>query len=219
VAKIPDGASKSDVPKMLQTLLGDRFKLVAHWGTVERPVLVLMVGKDGPKLKESTETSIPLEESAPLKPYQTRSDTPDGPILTTMSPDGNMITNMGTRGTIIQRSHADTQAITLDCTGVTMVALADRLTRIFLSRGEGRQVVDTTGLTGKYDFSVVVDTPMLTPAAGAGANAPPGAAASEPSGGASLSMSLKKLGLTLEPRKTPVEQLIIDHVERTPTEN
>jgi uncharacterized protein (TIGR03435 family) len=31
--------------------------------------------------------------------------------------------------------------------------------------------------------------------------------------------SLKSLGLELENRKAPVEQLIVDRVEKTPTEN
>jgi uncharacterized protein (TIGR03435 family) len=30
---------------------------------------------------------------------------------------------------------------------------------------------------------------------------------------------VKKLGLKLEPRQAKVEQLVIDHVEKTPTEN
>ncbi len=30
---------------------------------------------------------------------------------------------------------------------------------------------------------------------------------------------LQKLGLTLEPRKGPVETIVVDHIERTPTEN
>ena len=219
VAKIPDGASKSDVPKMLQTLLEERFKLAVHWGTEERPALALIVGKDGPKLTESAATPVPFDENAPLKAYQVKADTPEGPVLTTMNPDGSMITNMGRRGTITQRSDPRAQTLILDCSGVTMAVFADRLTRIFLSRGEGRQVVDMTGLKGQYEFSVMVDTPSLVPAEGAGANASPAIAASEPSGGSSLFSSVKKLGLVLEPRRAPVQQLVIDHVEKTPTEN
>ena len=219
VAKMPDGASKGDVPKMLQTLLEERFKLAVHWETQERPVLALMVGKDGPKLKESPAPPVPIDENAPLKAYQAKADTPEGPVLTTINPDGSMITNMGTRGTITQRFHADTQTTTLDCSGVTMAALADRLTRIFQSRGEGKQVVDMTGLKGRYDFSVAIDTPMMAPAGGAPANASPATLASEPSGGSSLSSSVKNLGLKLEACKAPVEQFVVDHVEKTPTEN
>ena len=35
----------------------------------------------------------------------------------------------------------------------------------------------------------------------------------------SLFNSLKKAGLTLEPRKAPLEVLVIDQIQKTPTEN
>ena len=42
---------------MMQTLLGERFKLQAHQETREIPVLVLTLGKDGPKLKDAAPES------------------------------------------------------------------------------------------------------------------------------------------------------------------
>ena len=36
---------KDDAPKMLQTLLEERFKLVTHRTSAEHPVLALVVGK------------------------------------------------------------------------------------------------------------------------------------------------------------------------------
>ena len=172
-AKIPEGASQSDVPRMLQALLEERFKLAVHWGSQERPVLALIVGSDGVKMTESTTTPTPIEDSAPLKPYQVRGNTPDGPVLTTMNPNGTLTVNMGTRGVMTQRFDAQTQTTILDCRGTTMAVFADRLTQLFRSRGEDRHVVDMTGLKGSYQFSVVVDTPMMIPAGGNEANASP----------------------------------------------
>jgi uncharacterized protein (TIGR03435 family) len=43
-------------------------------------------------------------------------------------------------------------------------------------------------------------------------------AASDP-GGSSIFDSVQKLGLKLEPRKVPVEMIVIDKIEKTPTEN
>jgi uncharacterized protein (TIGR03435 family) len=58
---------------------------------------------------------------------------------------------------------------------------------------------------------------------GAGRAAPtgnsPAAAASEPGGSSSLFAAVQALGLKLEQRKAMVEQFVIDHVEKTPTEN
>jgi uncharacterized protein (TIGR03435 family) len=67
-------------------------------------------------------------------------------------------------------------------------------------------VLDRTGLTGKYDF--ILD---WTPDQGSQALDIPG-----PSLFAALQ---EQLGLKLEPTKGPVEMLIIDHAEKTPTEN
>ena len=44
---------------LLQSLLADRFRLKVHWETREVPVYALMPGKNGPKLKESTEVQEP----------------------------------------------------------------------------------------------------------------------------------------------------------------
>src|SRR5579884_1799309 len=53
VAKIPEGATKEQVPEMLQTLLAQRFKLVVHREKREAPAYALLVGRGGPRLKEA----------------------------------------------------------------------------------------------------------------------------------------------------------------------
>ncbi len=238
-AKLPDGASKDDAPKMLQALLEDRFKLAVHRETQQREVLALVVGKDGPKLKESTLTPDPFNDNDPPKPGEVRMDTPDGPVRMTRNPDGSMVFNLGSKGKITTRFDMQTQTMTMDSDGVTMAGFADSLSRLFQS--SGRQVVDMTGLKGTYEVSVEVSLAELRPpgggmgggppggpggglggpgVGGAPANASPATAASDPAGGAdSIFASVKKLGLKLEPRKAPVEQLIVDHVEKTPTED
>src|SRR2546429_365273 len=45
VATIPEGASKDQVPQMLQALLAERFKLTFHRESKERPIYALAVGK------------------------------------------------------------------------------------------------------------------------------------------------------------------------------
>src|SRR5215831_7488212 len=52
-AKLPDGASMSQVPAMLQTLLVDKFGLKSHRDSKEFPVYALEVAKSGLKMKES----------------------------------------------------------------------------------------------------------------------------------------------------------------------
>ncbi len=52
-AKIPEGATKDQLPAMFEALLVDRFKLAAHKETRVRSGYALVVDKNGPKLKES----------------------------------------------------------------------------------------------------------------------------------------------------------------------
>jgi len=50
LAKPPAGATKDQVPAMLQNLLADRFRLTVRVEMRDRPGYALTVGKDGPKL-------------------------------------------------------------------------------------------------------------------------------------------------------------------------
>jgi uncharacterized protein (TIGR03435 family) len=97
--------------------------------------------------------------------------------------------------------------------------------------GGGRQVVDETGLKGRYRVAVDISladvmamararglAPPPANAGGASAEQNPAAAASDPSGATVLG-SIEMLGLKLEPRTAPITQLIVDHVEKTPTPN
>jgi len=226
-ATLPEGASKDDAPAMLRALLEDRFKLSAHKETQEQKVLALLVGKNGAKLKPSTAVAQPVDPDAPLQPNQVVMDGPEGSVRITRKPDGSMIFDLGKRGTVTQTIDAQNQSLRLDSSMVTMAGFAETLSTI-LARMGGRQVVDMTGLTGNYEVAVEISfadlmalarsqgiVPPPTPP-GNSASAPP--VASDPEG-ASLYQSVKQLGLELQERKAPVEQLIVDHVEKMPTEN
>jgi len=233
VAKIPEGASKDDAPKMLQALLEERFKLAAHRDTQERPILALVVAKDGPKLKESPASIEPVDENAPLKPGERKIDTPDGPVRIMRNADGSTTINRGAKGTFTQRMDMQDQTITLESNRTTMAGFADMLTNILqMGGGGGRQVVDMTGLKGNYQVTVEISIadamaaaraqgmiPPGAPPGGGAAGASPAAAASDPGGGSTVFASVKKLGLKLEPSKASVDQLVVDHIEKTPTEN
>ena len=53
VAKGPEGTRREQLPEMMQALLAERFQLQAHHETKEVSGLLLTIGKNGPKLKES----------------------------------------------------------------------------------------------------------------------------------------------------------------------
>jgi len=223
VAKLPAGASKDDAPGMLQSLLGDRFGLVIHRSSAEHPVLALVVGKGGPKLKESTGTPVPLDENTPLKPGEVKMDTVNGAVRMTMARDGSATVNMGSRGIVTYRTDPATQATHMDADLVTMSGFADMLTQFSqMMGGTTLQFADMTGLTGHYQVTLdISQAERANMARSMGVDAPPtapGDAASDPAG-ASLLTAVQALGLKLEQRKAVVEQLIVDHMEKTPTEN
>jgi uncharacterized protein (TIGR03435 family) len=53
LAKIPNGATREQIPEMLVALLAERFKLAAHREKRNIPVYALIVANGGPKLKEA----------------------------------------------------------------------------------------------------------------------------------------------------------------------
>jgi uncharacterized protein (TIGR03435 family) len=122
-----------------------------------------------------------------------------------------------------------TQTLHMEASKVTMSGFADMLTQFSNMGGPGsRPVVDMTGLKGNYqvalDFSLaelmVMARSIMPEFAGAPATAAdPAAIASEPGGASSIFAAVKALGLRLEQRKAPIEQLVIDRVEKTPIEN
>jgi uncharacterized protein (TIGR03435 family) len=54
-AKLPTGASKDQMPEMLQALLADRLQLTIHHQTRPLPTNVLLVSKKGPKMHQVEE--------------------------------------------------------------------------------------------------------------------------------------------------------------------
>ena len=225
-ATMPEGATKDDAPAMLQALLEERFKLSAHRETAEHKVLALVVGKGGPKLKETSEQPKPIDETAPLKPNQMMIDGGEGPMRMTRNPDGSTTVDMGARGTMTQRFDAANRAIRIDSSMVTMAGFADTLSSIMAPMG-GDRVVDMTGLKGNYAVSIELSLADLMSIARSSGMAPPPppnggsnlGEASEPSGGTSVFQSVEQMGLKLEQQKAPVEQLVIDQAEKTPAEN
>ncbi len=232
LAKMPEGSSKDDAPKMLQSLLEERFKLTSHSASAEHSVMALVVGKGGPKLKESAGTPVAIDESAPLKPGEMKMDGPEGPVRAKVDiTTGSSVVDMGLKGKMSYKLNPATQSMHIDFTMTTMAGFADMMTQLFtqLSGGTGgRQVVDMTGIKGNYDASLELSlAEIIALARAAGANIPgapqggaPGQVASDPGGGgSSLTDAVQSMGLKLESRKAMVDQFVVDHIEKTPTEN
>jgi uncharacterized protein (TIGR03435 family) len=95
----------------------------------------------------------------------------------------------------------------------------------FASRFVDRPVVDMTELKGSYQVALDLSMDDLKNVAKAAGMAMPGgdaakaaAEASDPSG-SSIFQSVQQMGLKLEARKAPLDIIVIDHLEKAPTEN
>jgi uncharacterized protein (TIGR03435 family) len=148
-------------------------------------------------------------------------DGPNGLMIVTMNKDGSGSADMGERGKFKQKIDVQARTIHVEGGPATMEGMADMISQLTMSPAlqssgvPARQVVDQTGLKGYYE--VVFELPLLrlgAPATGAASTE-----ASDPTGGMSLTDSVEKMGLKLEPRKAPVLQVVVTHVEKTPTEN
>jgi uncharacterized protein (TIGR03435 family) len=142
---------------------------------------------------------------------------------------------MGAKGTVVWKSDTQHRSLHLESSGLTMGGYADMLSYLLLQMGGAgsRQVIDMTGLKGAYQVDVEIPladlmamtmtrrpnmaAPLGSPNGGTGANSAP--EASDPGGGSSVLDSVKMMGLKLEDRKANVGRLVIDHIEKTPTDN
>jgi uncharacterized protein (TIGR03435 family) len=197
-AKLPDGATRSQLPEMIQSLLAERFKLVLHRDTKELPVYALVVAKSGPKLKES----------APDPGAETGSAAKGNVDVAVTVGRGGGVIDLG-KGSFVSYGRDR-----LEAKKVTLTALADWLTRLL-----DRPAVDMTGISGTYDFSLEYSLEelrnLLRTSTGGARELPAGI----PDSGNSIFASLAAAGLRLEQRKAPMEVLVVDSIERTPTEN
>jgi len=102
-----------------------------------------------------------------------------------------------------------TGKLNLTGTGATLSQLTD-----FLSREIRFPIIDQTGLTGRFDYFLDIGSYVTEEMRKEGGNGPPPDA---PTIVAQAMMA--QLGLKLDSKKAPVEMLIVDTLEKTPTEN
>jgi uncharacterized protein (TIGR03435 family) len=207
---LPEGATTDDVKIMWHNLLISRFGLKYHIEQREFPVDELVIGPKGHKLIENHDPpSAAVDPNA--RPQNLRAVTDkDGRL--TLPKVGFSATVRNNAGTAIPRVVARGQPVSV---------LADRL-----SFEMGHPIIDKTGLTGKYDFALeYANTHMPPPRpAGAGAATSAGAnaanAAAAPESVPELPEALQQqLGLRLVKGKGMLDVVVVEKLERTPTEN
>ena len=92
-----------------------------HHETTEHPVLALVVGKSGQKLKTSAGKPVAIDESAPLKPGELKVDGPDGPIRVKVDiATGSSVMDAGLKGKMSYKLNTQTMSMHIDFSMMTM---------------------------------------------------------------------------------------------------
>jgi len=222
VAKLPEGATKDQVPEMLQALLLDRFKIVVHHESKPHDSYALVVAKNGPKLvasaEEKADPGMPVKVGGPSGGAQELKMTAAVSAASSGGASFGMTRDVGANGTI-----------KMNLKKQTLANYADTLGRFL-----GSPVADQTAIEGKYDFSLELSRDSLARGTGlamvkmgvaTGAGGGPSAEAANPADSVDadsenpIFKSVQEYGLKLEKRKVPMDLLVIDHIEKSPTEN
>ena len=194
-ATIPDGVPPIALPVLLTNLLKDRFRMVTHTETREMPVYNLVLARNdkrlGPSLKE-TSAECRAAIAARLA-AQRGGSLPTAPTASGGCPPTGL--NIG----LVSKS------------GTQMAELARDLTQ-----SVDRPVIDRTGLTGYYDYTLKwtpqpgIAIPFGVLLGGTPDALPP----ADPDAPSIFTAVQEQLGLKLEAGRGPVEVIVIDRFEK-----
>ena len=133
-ARASGNPTKDQIRLMMQTLLADRFKLAIHFETAQVPVLALVLvkpGKTGPKLRPHAD-GLPCDAALPASANRFEVYPHECSVYALIMQPNHMFL-AGSRNT-------------------TMELIAASLPT--LPEGVDRPVVDETGLSGRFDFTI-----------------------------------------------------------------
>ncbi|HUB80631.1 MAG TPA: TIGR03435 family protein [Bryobacteraceae bacterium] len=191
IAKVPEGSPADALKPMLQTLLGERFKLALHKEMKPLPTYALVAGKK-PQLKQAEGT----EESG----CRPQSAVGGQAAMTVMIGGGDGPTRLvfGPGGTV---QYA--------CRNITMGAFVAGLPRMIGGGALGpNPILDETGLKGGWNFDLRWSAMFGF-----------GPAENQAERITIFEAVEKQLGLKLEARQVPIPVMVVDSVNEKPTEN
>ncbi len=190
VAKIPEGATRQQIPEMLQTLLAERFGLKAHRESRIQPVYVLVVGRQGPKLTRSDADAIPtVGGPGGSRDPSSASFSTSGHLEfphTSLARFADALSNFLDRPVLDATGLEGNYDFVLNISPEELRGMKNILTprRSWVNQSSSSEVSSFT---------------------------------SDPTG--SIFSDMQRLGLKLEARKAPIEHLVIDKLEVVPIAN
>jgi uncharacterized protein (TIGR03435 family) len=193
IAKVPAESTPETRKAMLQSLLEERFKLVVHKDTKPLPTHALTVGK-----------KLQLKEASGSEETGCKLQTASGPP----TEGGIRLMTSNSSGVATTINLGPGMTIQFQCRNITMEAFAAGLRGMMGANLGPNAVLDETGLKGSWNFDVKWSLQM-------------GGMMTTNSGDRiSVSDALEKqLGLKLEERQVPTPVIVVDSVNRKPSDN
>jgi uncharacterized protein (TIGR03435 family) len=200
-ALMPQGSMQDQLPEMLKALLAERFHLVAHTTALPEPVYALVTAKNGPKLNPPRE----LDLTACANWMEDRGFEPVRSCVNSRRAGDQEVRTRLSIGDFVgpTRSEFTNGGSHREFFKTTMQQLV-RLLDVPVNGYPDLPVVDKTGIEGAWDFTL-------------DRSCTPGGRGGE--GCDSYAAALEKIGLKLEKTTAPVERLVIDQIDKVPTEN
>jgi uncharacterized protein (TIGR03435 family) len=192
-AKAPEGATPEQLKGMWQNLLTDRFHLVFHRETRVTTVWELTVAKNGSKMLDASLGKAEDPRAAPL-PEQRQ---------------GGSLWLAPGQGPTKSYTRSEDGVTLISGRGARVSDLAFLLERGLRRPGVIQGLLDSTGLTGTYDFGIqfvslsIEDNPNRKQTSVAGI----------------FTAVEEYLGLKIEEAKRPIDVIVVDSADQTPTEN
>jgi len=188
-ATMPSDTTEEQTRTMLQNLLKDRFSAQVHRETRSGPTYSLVIGKNGLKIPTPSRAK---DNSAATDGFPEIPQEVTGVLVFVINGQAKLTAKQASMGELAAQ----------------------------LERSLGVPVMDGTGLTTKFDFTLRYSSEGLNGPGGRPALTPPrdAAAGLEPLGDIFSALE-SETGLKLEQKKGPVEVLVIDRVQKVPTDN
>jgi uncharacterized protein (TIGR03435 family) len=195
VAKVPAHSTVEQVNVMLQNLLRDRFGVTVHHEMRNAPAYAMVVAKGGLKLKDTAYPNASADAPDSLSFTRDKNDFPILPPELAAQIRVNWSKNGAIRSTFraypVARLVQEVEGSLPDFTASEMGP-----------DGVPPRVLDRTGLTGKYDFTLEYSD-----------------GSADAFGPSIFSALEKQLGLRLDKIGVPQDVIVIDRINRTPLEN
>ena len=186
-AKLPPDTTKDRFHQMQQQLLQDRFHLASHWEARAMTLYELAASNPGAKFHESSSDAAPAETSWSRVQGAT------------IGQDGFPVFPNGINGLIGVNGHKKWRSSNVTIADIVWV----------LKRDLNAEVVDATGLDGKYDIDIYWQQRPIEVFHSA-----------PPFQGPDIERMLQdRLGLKLRSKKGMVNTFVIDRMDRGPVEN